>query len=52
VALIGYTVQEDLAEAAWGIKSGEGQVVTTGVTKDVKARTSGISYKKALHRQS
>jgi len=47
VALIGYTVQEDLAEAAWGIKSGEGQVVTTGVTKDVKARTSGIPYKKA-----
>lgn len=47
VALIGYTVQENLAEAAWGIKSGKGQVVTTGVTKDVVARTSGIPYKKA-----
>lgn len=47
VAIIGYTVQENLAEAAWGIKSGKGQVVTTGVTKDVVARTSGIPYKKA-----
>ncbi len=47
VAIIGYTTQENLAEAAWGIKSGKGQVVTTGVTKDVVARTSGIPYKKA-----
>ncbi len=47
VALIGYSVQEDLAEAAWGIKSEDNIPVTEHVTKNIHARTEGIPYYRA-----